>query len=161
MNWKRLLRLLAKYFNKPMELTKAERLVNLAVSRLGLDFTDDKVLDDEVSCAFAVTTLLNEIDGRIPIIHGTYQLLNYLETSTLFQRVYEPQGGDIVVSATGTSKNNTLVPRGHTGIYQNTTQILSNDSMTGKFIQNYTRDSWRERWYYQGHYPVKLFRFIS
>ena len=144
-----------------MELTKAERLVNLAVSRLGLDFTDDMLLDDDVSCAFAVTSLLREIDGRVPIINGTYQLLNYFETSTLFQRVYEPQGGDVVIAATGTSKNSIMVPRGHTGIYQNNTQILSNDSITGRWTQNYTRKSWRERWYYQGHYPVKLFRFIS
>jgi hypothetical protein len=35
---------------------------------------------------------------------------------------------------------------------------MSNDSATGLWSVNFTRESWRKRYYYRGGYPVYLYR---
>lgn len=139
--------------------TKSQRLAELAKSKLETDFTNDNIVPDEVSCAYAVTTILKEFDGVTPIIPGTNQLLTYLETSGLFERIMEPVAGCIVMSATGTNSKPEIIPNGHTGIYLDNNLIMSNDSASGLWKQNYTRESWRNRYYYRGGYPVRLYKY--
>ena len=136
------------------------KLVDLAKSKLGTDFTDDNTVPDRVSCAFAITTLLHEFDPDIPITAGTYGHWRWLQNSTKFVRVFEPQAGDIVISPTGTSSDPAhRLPNGHTGIYLTNNTIASNDSATGLFKQNYTRESWRALFHYYGRYSVYLYRY--
>lgn len=132
-------------------------ILQLATEKLGTDFTDDKKVNDDVSCSFAVTTILNEADPNFPIITGTAQLDSYLTKH--WERIYEPEAGCVVVSPTGEGDNPDM-PNGHCGIYLNNTDIASNSSATGLWTQNYTRESWRERYYYKGKYPVRLFRKV-
>ena len=139
--------------------TKSQKLAELAKSKLETDFTNDDIVPDEVSCAFAVTTIMREFDGITPIIPGTNQLMTYFETSGRFDRIMEPEAGCIVISATGTNTHPDIIPNGHTGIYLDNNLIMSNDSASGLWKQNYTRESWRNRYYYKGGYPVRLFKY--
>ena len=140
-----------------------DKIVDLALSRIGTDFTSDLKVDDTVSCAFATTSLVHEIDPRVPIIVGTYQWLDFMVKSPLFREIYTPKAGAIVVCATGTNMatKKQLMPHGHTGIYVSDTEICSNDSWTGLWLKNYTRLSWRAWFYYRGGYPVRLFEYLG
>lgn len=142
--------------NRRME--KINEITNKAIASLGTDFTSDAIVPDKVSCAFAVTTLLNSLDKTIPIKTSTYDFWRWLQTSPKFERVYEPQAGDIVISPTGTSTKPHIRANGHTGIYINNNDIVSNSSFTGLWTQNYTRESWRQYYHYDGGYPVYLYR---
>ena len=140
-------------------MTEPEKIINKCLEKQGTDFTEDWVCPDDVSCSFAVTTILKEIDPTFPIITGTATLDAYLTSSSKFERVLEPEAGDIVVSPTG--QGNGVLPNGHTGFYINTTEIMSNDSNSGLWQKNYTRDTWRNRYHYKGGMPVRLYRKIA
>ena len=141
-------------------MSPAEQLATLAKAKLGTDFTDDKVVPDDVSCAYAVTTILHEQDAREPICIGTFGLLTYFQLNPRWQRIYEPKAGCVVVCITGQG-NNPKIPHGHTGIYLDSDLIASNSSATGLWTQNYTRLSWRQHFYYEGGYPIYLYEKIS
>lgn len=152
--------LLAKIKSK---MSPSEQLAKLAESKIGTDFTNDATVPDEVSCAFAVSTILKEHDADIPIILGTNALWRFMQNSPKFERIYEPERGCIVISPTGTSTKS-IMPNGHTGIYIDEVRILSNSSIApqkGQWINNYTRESWRERYHYLGGYPVYLFKKVA
>lgn len=139
-------------------MTEPEKIVNKCLEKAGTDFTPDWMVPDEVSCSYAVTTILKEIDPLFPIITGTYTLDDYLSKNPKFERVLEPEAGDLVVSPTGQGNGNLI---GHTGFYINETDIMSNNSNTGLFEKNYTRESWRNRYHYKGGFPVRLYRKIA
>lgn len=143
-------------------MSKAEQILAKCSEYEGKDFTPDYPTSDEVSCALAVTTILNQVDPTIPIITGTWTLDDYLAKSSKFERVSEPIGdpkaGDIVISPSGLGNGN--FP-GHVGIYIDKFNIMSNNSYTGLWEKNYTRESWRNRYYYKGGFPVRLYRMTS
>lgn len=145
-------------------MSMQEKILVLAKARIGQDFTKDYLVPDDVSCSFAVTQILHDVDPIIPIIFGTSTLLAYLSESPLFERVdgteYTPQGGDIIVSATGTNSRPDIIPKGHTGIFLNETDIVSNDSATGLWLQSYSRTTWRQRYVFKGGYPTYAFRAV-
>lgn len=143
------------------KMTPSEQIGFIAKSKLGTDFTDDKKVLDDVSCAYAVSSILHEQDPSVPIITGTASLLDYFRSSSLFERVFEPQAGTIVICATGQGRHPTAVAHGHTGIYLSDTLIASNSSKTGLWTQNYTRDSWRSYYYWEGGYPIYLFNKVA
>lgn len=141
---------------KPMN-----KITELALAKEGTDFTPDYPVSDEVSCALAVTTILKEANPTIPIITGTWTLDDFLAKSSKFERVSEPVGdpkaGDIVISPTGYGNGN--FP-GHVGIYIDKFNIMSNNSNTGLWETNYTRESWRNRYFYKGGFPIRLYRYV-
>lgn len=138
---------------------KLQQLANLAISKLETDFTNDLIVPDEVSCAYALTTVLREFDKEIPVIMGTAALLNFFRKSPKFTQVLEPEAGVIVICATGTNTRPKTMPHGHVGIYIDENRIISNDSASGLWKQNYNRETWRKRYYYRGGYPVRLFKY--
>lgn len=139
-------------------MTKAEQLAQLAESKIGVDFTNNNLVPKEVSCSFAVTTLVNQIDKRVAIQPGTTIFWSFMDESELFERIWEPERGCIIISPTGTNTRPETMPHGHVGIYLDTNRIVSNDSASGLWIENYSRESWRKRYHYDGGYPVKLYR---
>lgn len=124
---------------------------------LGKDITPDDLVPDAVACAITVSTLINSVDATFPKVAGTWTLYDILEHRRDYTRVTEPMPGDIVISPTGFSKSKT-VPNGHTGIIMNSKKIASNDSATGKFMENYTIKSWTDRYVTTGGYPLFLYR---
>jgi len=138
-------------------------LLDLIKSKIGTDFTNDSQVPDTVSCSFAVTTLLHEYDSTLPVIDSTELFCKYMQSHPeRFMRLPEPvtgiQGGDIVISPTGSS---TILQHGHVGMYIDDTNIVSNSSETGLWSQNYTRTSWRSYFHDYGKFPVYIFRLIK
>lgn len=145
-------------------MTTSEKLAELAISKLGTDFTPDWIVPDEVSCAFALTKVLNEFNPDIPIFHGTAILDQYLRGSALFEEVPQPIGvgmmqpGWIEMAATGTNSRPDIMPNGHVAMYQDNYNLMSNSSATGLWTQNYTRDTFRQRYADRGGFPLKVYR---
>lgn len=124
---------------------------------LGVDVTPDDLVPDSVACAITVSTLINKVDATFPKVAGTWTLYDILEHRKDYTRVTDPTPGDIVISPTGLSKSKTM-PNGHTGIIMSDLSIASNDSATGKFMKNYTLESWTNRYVVKGGYPLFIYR---
>ena len=90
-----------------------------------------------------------------PIILGTATLFQYLIKSPEFQQVMVPESGDIIISPTGMGNGSM---QGHVGIVGKNGTIMSNSSATGKFMSNYTIDTWTKRYHDKGGIPVYYFR---
>ena len=71
-----------------------------------------------------------------PILVSTRDLHNRLSLDSRFQATLDRGKGRIVVSPRTT---NTF---GHTGVFMDDDSIASNDSNSGKFVINYTWNSW-------------------
>lgn len=138
-------------------MTKQEQLLALALSKVGTDFTNDYLVSDEVSCVFAVTTLLHEIDPQIPIMTWTPTFEKYMDDSPKFERIPEPVGevppGSIIISSTIPG-----VSIGHTGIFRTSHYILANNSYTGRWSESYDRDQWRAKYFYKGGLSTKIYK---
>lgn len=122
----------------------------------------------ELGCAISVNNICERAIGR-PIGGGysTWWLYEELKTNkTRFKEVKEPMRGDIIISPTGYNKfKKPKITNGHTGIIgdlnlKNEVEIMSNDSKTGIWKQNYTLKTWKDRWE-KGGYPVDFFRVLS
>jgi hypothetical protein len=140
-----------------------ETLSQIAIRKIGTDASPENLAPQTLACAETVTTLLREYFAQkgvdFPIMTGTYEFGMYMEKHTeLFEKVFEPQANDICCCMTGTNSRPDLLPNGHTGIYINDNDIVSNASKTGTLEQNYTRLSWRQLFYYYGGYSINLFR---
>ena len=145
------------------KLKQKMTLLDLAKSKLGTDFTDDRNCPDEVSCVYAVSTILNELNKEIPIRFHTGTFYQYMKSRTdLFEEIPQPidkmEGGWIVISPTGYGKRPDIIQFGHIGIYFDDDIIMSNDSYSGLWEKNYTRETWRERWGNKGGYPIYIFK---
>lgn len=133
--------------------TTAKKLIGVSLVPVGDD--------PDVGCAISVTVLLKE-KCNIPIgeTQSTHDLLIELIESPLFKEVNEPLPGDIIISATGTSQlAGTPIKHGHTGIVAKF-GILSNSSLTGLWSENFTLETWTNRYKYQGGYPTRYFRAL-
>lgn len=123
-------------------------LSELARQDLGKDFTDDAICPDDVSCAFAVTTVLQNymrLRGKdFPIILGTDLLDRELASNPNFKRIVSlPEGlplpaNTIIVSPRTASVN------GHTGIVDVDGIVMNNNSNTGLWVKSYDRMGWRK-----------------
>lgn len=137
--------------------TSREKLYHLAYSNLGIDVTPKDAVPDAYGCAEAVSTLLAKLVA-FPIITGTYSLCDKLSWDDRFETISaeEVEAGDIIVSPTGKG-NNPAIPNGHAGIVGKH-WIMSNDSRTGTFEANWTREGWDRFYGLRGGYPVYYFR---
>lgn len=120
--------------------------------------------DPDVGCAISVNELAIRVLGHeIGGGTSTYNLLQALIESPLFDEVILPLPGDIIISATGTSiLANTPIKNGHTGVVMALPEedkgICSNNSLNGLWQETYTIASWNNRYHVQGGYPVRFFR---
>lgn len=137
--------------------TPKKTLLQVCTEGLGKDITPDDLIPDTVSCAITVSTLLNSIDSTFPKVAGTWTLWDILAHRKDYQRVTVPSPETIVISPTGTG--NGSIP-GHTGIIMEDGTIASNDSATGKFIKNYTLDTWARRYVDKGGFKIYMFKKI-
>lgn len=128
---------------------------------LGVDFTPLDVIPDEVGCAEAVTTILKQAGVIDSVIAGTWTLNRHFEQSKNWLPTNNPQPGDVIISPTGHAKEKTSVKRGHVGIVGDKGIIYSNDSYTGKWMANYTIQTWHDRYSKLGKYPVYYYTYLT
>lgn len=134
-----------------------ERLYDVSVASIGTDASPSDKAPDELACAETVSELINKVI-TFPIITGTWTLWDKLRTDTRFEKISEAELGAIIISPTGTG-NGSIV--GHTGICGVGDKIMSNSSATGKFEQNFTQQSWRDRYKQKGGFPIYYYRLKS
>lgn len=141
---------------KSLMLFKPKKtLLQAALDHIGLDASPNDLVDDVVGCAESVTTILRTVT-TFPLITGTWTLRDELERDTRFTKTGIPMPGDIVISPTGTGNGSI---RGHAGIVGRNGSIMSNDSYTGKWMANYTIDTWRARYVTKGGMPTYFYSF--
>lgn len=141
-------------------LTERNDLLAVATKALGTDASPLDRAPDELGCAETVCALLNQI-RRTPPITGTATLLAYFTNPVNnFEEIDTPIPGALVISATGTGLPGTV---GHVGIVMEDGTIASNDSgivvpsNRGKFIKNYTWETWVRQFQERQKMPVRIF----
>lgn len=131
-----------------------------AINHLGIDASPSDAADDVLGCAESVTEIIKQVLPDFPVILGTWTLDDRFFKDRRFMITQTPQPGDIVISPTGTSKLGRKAPiRGHVGIIGENNIIMSNDSYTGKWMANYTIETWRKRYQDLGGYQVTFYTF--
>lgn len=123
----------------PIPEKPAETLAEAAIGMLGRDASPKNLAPNEFGCAESVSNIIHACWPDFPAeLVSTDDLYTALKNSTRFKQVSDPVRGCVVVSP------RTPEVSGHTGIYIEDDSIASNDSSTGLFKENYTRQSWRD-----------------
>lgn len=164
----KLLSLFKSIFNPITQGNNRLLIYATALSYLGKDASPNDVAPDEYGCAETVYDILQDALGRnvgISFTVSTNALYNELRTSKAYVQTDQPLEGDIWISPTGLGNGN--LPNGHVAIVgqvDNTTLgntlLMSNNSATGNFLQNYTIQTWEDRYVTLGGYPCFIFRKI-
>lgn len=148
-------------------MTPTEQKIYLEAKEcLGKHITLDPNVPNEVGCAEAISFVLKNAGFVLPQggIAGTSALYDWLSANTLFERVYAPQKGAVIVSPTGHGNGSI---EGHTGIiggygtyfpYQY--GILSNNSDNGLFQEKWDLLTWYLHYGVKGGLPLAMFRAI-
>lgn len=138
---------------KKLQERRRESIYEEALRHLGEDASPLDRVDDVVGCAESVTEILNKVMG-FPIITGTWTMWDYLKRDSRFKKTSIPMPGDIVISPTEGKR------RGHVGIVGKHGAILSSVSLgkdSGKFMANYTLDTWFARYRGKMELPVHFY----
>lgn len=136
--------------------TPAQVLLETALACEGKDMAR---IQNELGCAEAVNAVHKKAFGKeIGGGASTYLLYQALKADKTFQKVTEWEPGDIIISPTGYSKG--PLTHGHVGICTEK-GILSNDSKTFLFANNFTIASWVARYRVYGKFPVLFFRKVG
>lgn len=137
-------------------LLMKKTLLDICKTTLGKDASPRDLTADSTGCAESVTTLLKQIYPETPIITGTYSLFEWLQKNWKETTVATPEC--ILISHTG-SGNGSM--RGHVGILDENLNVMSNDSATGKWMTNYSLETWRKRYVEKGGFKMRYFTKIK
>lgn len=143
----------------PHTPSRAETIYTTAKSLIGEHLTLNSNIPPDLGCAEAISYVLKQA-GIVGLpqtgIAGTAALFTWLKAN--FQAVAQPLAGDIIISPTGTSTLGTS--HGHVGCVA-MYGILSNDSNTGLFKENYTLGSWDDLFHRELGFPIYYFRAVG
>lgn len=138
-------------------LIAKQTVLSVAQASIGTDASPSDLAPDELGCAETVTNILKKVYPEVPILTGTWTLWDYLRNpKNGYVQVSEPTPETIIISPTGLGKAGT---NGHVGIFLEDGLIASNDSKTGRFIQNHTLDTWKT-YYGKRQYPTYLYKRV-
>jgi len=145
--------------NSP-KMPPSEHLYRVAVSFLNTDASPLDKADDEVGCAESVSNILQTAFGDFPIEIelATWILNKKLDTHSKFKRTLDLDCGNIIISPTGSGNGST---RGHVGIIGKDGKIMSSESATGLWKENYSIDTWVSRYRHKGGMPVFVYKRIT
>lgn len=136
-------------------LLMKQTLLDICTANLGKDVSPKDLAPDSLGCAESVTNLLKQKYPETPIITGTITLYEYLKNAkNRWKETATPVPEAVVISHTGSGNGSV---RGHTGILDENLNIMSNDSRTGKWITNYSLDTWRKRYVIGGGMKMRFF----
>ena len=137
--------------------TPTQELKRLCLTNIGKDISQ---LEDEFGCAESVSTLLKEIWPDFQKTLSTATLHKNLKADKRFKATLDLKPWSIIISPTGTGSGTRDIPNGHVGILGEGGKIYSNTSNTSKWEQNYTIQTWIDRYRVKGRYPIFLFTLI-
>jgi Bacteriophage peptidoglycan hydrolase. len=142
-------------------VSKRETLYGYAKSQIGKKKSGIKA-PKEYGCAEAVNRIFKECFGyEIGGDVSTARLYQVLLSGPRFTKIKAPNRalrGDIVISPTGYGSG--AIANGHVGIFSDDGKIMSNNSYTGLWEENYDSYSWVKRYVLEGGYPMEVFRII-
>lgn len=148
---------------KPEQVSPHKKLYEHARTFLGKDASPNDIATDEYGCAETITDIIHSCFNDFPTEGGTIIstiiLYKRLKAHKKFNMVTNFGPGDVLVSPTG--YGNGTIKNGHTGIVGENGTIMSNNSETGLFEENYTVDSWVAKFRRQGGFPLYFFRRIE
>lgn len=146
---------------KLKRMIQAKTIYSVCLESLGTDVSPRDGAPDIVGCAETASEIIRKIDPTFPIILGTWTLWEELDRNSKFKKVVVPEPGVLLISPTGTSKNPKVAFPGHVGFFLDGKKIASNSSANGLFEQNYTLETWRDRWEKKGGYPIYCYKLIK
>ncbi len=134
-----------------------------AVKALGTDASPNDIAPDEYGCAETVYDILAmafPLNVGFPFTVSTNILYKDLLASRLYTKVEDGQEleGDIIIYPTGYGSGK--LSNGHVFIRGELNKYMSNSSLTGKFEENYTKETAKARYEDLGGYPKYIFRRI-
>lgn len=136
-------------------LEEKRRIVLLvAIDSIGKDVAP---IHDELACAESVNNIVQRATGE-PIGGGASTYLLYHALKKGHKQILKPKAGDIIISPTGYGRRGT---HGHVGIMLDNKQIMSNNSKTGLWEQNYTTQKWFENYKIGKGYPIYYYRLYK
>jgi hypothetical protein len=124
---------------------------------IGQDASPKDLAVDGLGCAESLSTILRGIMPTFPVVTGTWSLWDVLRGHADFWEVDTPERGDIILSVTGTGFG---VFPGHTGVVSDDAKVMSNDSADGIWRENYTLESWKDRYELRGGFKTRFFRLV-
>ncbi len=143
----------------PVEESFSDKLYKASKSLIGQDVTPGDTIHDSVACVASLQEIYRRVKGHYigtgAALYSTYALLNELRANSEFEGILVPTPGCIVVCATGTGSGS--IEHGHCAIVGKK-DWMSNDSKTGLWQANYTRESWDEYFFHRGGFPVYFFK---
>jgi hypothetical protein len=153
------LRLILTMFNTLFGQNKSQLLYEKALQYIGTDASPLDRADDELGCAESVSEIICKVISSFKVVTGTWTLMNAFDTDDRFEELTFTNHdivpvGTIIICATVPGKP---FP-GHVGIFAKNNSIMSNDSATGKFMANYTAETWYQRWVVKGGYRVRFYK---
>lgn len=136
-----------------------EKLLEESIKWLGKEASPFDYATDELGCVESLCSIIKHSIARdFPLELATWKLFNLLKKDKRFKLTLDLKPGSIILSPTGSG--NGLI-RGHTGIIGENGVIMSNNSHTGIWEENYTMDSWIERWRNKGKMPIYVFEPVG
>lgn len=143
----------------PVAPFASDRLYQAAVASLGRDMSPRDLAPDTLACAESLNGVYQFAFG-IPIgtgpaLTGTRALYQVLLSHSKFEQIYTPEKGCVIINPTGYSSKG--AQHGHCGVVGNF-DIMSNDSATGKWTDNYTKAAWKDVFEKQLGFPTYYFR---
>lgn len=137
------------------------KLYATALAYLDTDASPNDLAPDELGCADTVSAIIHSAFGAIiKYSVSTAELKNILDKSPHFKRVTTFKFGDIILSPTSPGRQPGKLTNGHVGIVGEDEEVMSNDSRTGMFKNNYTVTSWVKRYRELGKYSIYFYRKI-
>lgn len=142
-----------------LQTEKSLEIYSVAKMLRGKHLTLDNAIDDSVGCAEATSYVLSKCK-LMPFkngIPGTATMYEWFKKrGDLFTEVEKSLAGDIIISPSG--YGNGLIP-GHVGVVGNF-GIMSNDSKTGLWKENFNLESWKARYRDYGGIKTHFFRAV-
>lgn len=144
MNYKYYYQLAMYLLRQKIAILQRQLIHKRALEHLGVDASPQDIAGDELGCAESVTTIVKKVLPQMPVITGTWTLYEYLQKSRDWIPTTNPKPGDIILSPTGIVSK---VKIGHVGIVGVNNTVMSSSSYNqGKWMTNYTTETWRNKY---------------
>lgn len=130
-------------------------LADYAEDFIGIDASPRDVAPDELGCAESVSEIIQEMFPDFEMQTATWILKSQLDKDKRFERVTTAKRGDIIMSPTIGGQF-----IGHTGIFSEPEEIMSNSSYTGTWENNFTLNEWVARYRTLGGLKIYYYRVI-
>lgn len=139
--------------------TKAEQLYSTAYASIGKDMSPANIAPNSLACAESLNGVFfaafNEHLGTGAALTSTQALYQEMVQDTRLEQITSMEEGAIVISPTGYSSEG--AKHGHCGVVGKF-DVMSNDSNSGLWLDNYTKETWYNVFNKQLGFPVYLFR---